>query len=161
MMSINKSVGSFPHPTIAPIIGKPTYETILPVHLFLSANAASVQLHLGNGRLGLFFLTVLPAVLKNPFPNPVCATLNPGPDAINTPGATGAQISTLSHSHIVASKLYKEYDATDKALKQLLIGAVDPMLFAVMRHRHIGFANVTIPQFLTHLYNTYAMIKDL
>merc|ERR1740124_477275 len=64
MMSINKSVGSFPHPTIAPIIGKPTYETILPVHLFLSANAASVQLHLGNGRLGLFFLTVLPAVLK-------------------------------------------------------------------------------------------------
>lgn len=34
------------------------------------------------------------------------------------------------------------------------------MFLAAMRHRHISFVNVTTLQLLTHLYDTYAMIKD-
>ena len=110
-----------------------------------------MQLHLGNGRLDLLFLTVLPAVFNTLSQIQVVPPPNPGPDAIIPPGATAAQISVLRHSHTVASKLYKEYDATDKALRQLLIGAVYPMLFAAMRHHQIGFANVATLQLFTHV----------
>ena len=64
MPSTEKIVDSFPNPTIQPIIGKPTYESIRRVHLKLNANAASIQSHLGNGRLGLLALTVTPVVFN-------------------------------------------------------------------------------------------------
>ena len=60
--STDKIVESFPYPTIPPIIGQPGYDTIAEVHLQLNANAASVQSHLGDGALGLLYLTVTPAV---------------------------------------------------------------------------------------------------
>ena len=34
------------------------------------------------------------------------------------------------------------------------------MFVSAISHHHIGFANVTILQILTHLYDTYALIRD-
>jgi len=34
------------------------------------------------------------------------------------------------------------------------------MLLDAMRHCHIGFANVTTLQFLTHFYYSYTFVKD-
>ena len=59
---INKIVDGFPFPTIPPIVGTPTYNTIAEVNLKLNPNAASVQSNLGCGTLGLLQLTVSPAV---------------------------------------------------------------------------------------------------
>ena len=44
-----KIIESFPHPTILPIVGQSTYESIAEVHLKLNTNAASVYSHRGNG----------------------------------------------------------------------------------------------------------------
>ena len=60
--ALEKIVESFPHPTVTPIVGQPSYETIAELQLKLSTNAASIYSHRGNGRLGLLFLTVKPAV---------------------------------------------------------------------------------------------------
>ena len=117
MTSIDKIVDSFPHPTITPIIGKPTYEIIRPMHLFLNANAASVQWHLGNGRLDLLFLTVLPAVFNSLSHVPFVSPPHPGPDRTITYNATAAQILALRHSHAITAKLHRKYDSTSKALK--------------------------------------------
>ena len=62
MTSAEKIKDDFLHPTIDPIIGQPGYETIKPMHQNLNANAASIVSNLGNGRLGLLFLAVIPAV---------------------------------------------------------------------------------------------------
>ena len=62
MPDIDKIVEGFPHPTINPIMGIPTYESISEVHIKLNSNAASVHSELGNGTLGLPALTVTPAV---------------------------------------------------------------------------------------------------
>ena len=62
MTTIDKIKHAFPHPTIDPIVGQPGYENIKQMHLSINANAASIVSHLGNGRLGLLFLTVQPAV---------------------------------------------------------------------------------------------------
>ena len=59
------------------------------------------------------------------------------------------------------TKLVKQYDATDKALKQLLLSAVDDMFVRTLRHRHVGYANVTTLQLLTHLYSVYANINPV
>ena len=59
-ITAEKNLESFPHPTILPIIGQPTYETISSVHLQLNDDAESVHSHRGNGQLGLLYLTLQP-----------------------------------------------------------------------------------------------------
>ena len=118
---------SFPNPTISPIVGQPGYDTIAEVHLKLNANAASVQSHLGDGTLGLLYLTVTPAVYNTLSAIPFVPPPNPGSEPIIPPNSTGPVIVNIRYVHATATKLYKQYDATDKALKQLLLGVVDEM----------------------------------
>ena len=159
MSSQDEIVETFPCPTISLIIGQPNYEIVSEVHLYINANSGSVQSHLGNGALGLLFFTVLPAVYNTlnliQFTHPG----NPGSNPIIPSGSTGPQIADVCHQFSNAAKLYKQYNATDKALKQLLLGAVDDMFVRSLRNRHIRHTNVTTLQILTHLYTTYAKIK--
>jgi len=57
-----------------------------------------------------------------------------------------------------ATALYKEYNDTDKALKSLLISAVDDSYIRALKDKYIGYANVIMLQMLTHLYANYAKI---
>ena len=61
--SVEKIRDAFPFLSVEPIVGQPTYETIQLLHKKLNANAASIHSHLGNGKLGLLYLTVKPEVL--------------------------------------------------------------------------------------------------
>jgi hypothetical protein len=157
--SPDKIVESFPHPTLMPIVGQPTYETLSEIHLKLNTNAASIQSHLGNGLLGLLFLTVTPAVYNTQSAVVFTPPANPGPAVAIPQGSTGPQITDLRRQHDHAAALYKEYDATDKALKSLLLSAVDETYVRSLRDRFIGYANVTTLQMLTHLYTAYAKIS--
>ena len=56
--TIEKIVDGFPFPTILPIVGTPSYNTIAEVNLKLNSNFASIQSNLGCGTLGLIQLTV-------------------------------------------------------------------------------------------------------
>ena len=62
LSALDKVVELFPHPTVQPIVGQPSYETIAELELKLNTNAASVHSNRGDGKLGLLFLTVKPAV---------------------------------------------------------------------------------------------------
>ena len=156
----DKIVESFPHPTIMPIVGQPTYETLAEIHLKLNTNAASVHSNLGNGLLGLLFLPVSPAVYNTQSATPFIPPENPGPTADIPAHATGPQIAEIRRQAEAAATLYKEYDATDKALKSLLLSAVDETYVRSLRDRFIGYANVTTLQMLTHLYTAYANISE-
>ena len=63
-------------------------------------------------------------------------------------------------AHAAATHLLQQYDATDRALKQQLLGAVDDMFVSALADPHMGYANTTTLQILTHLYATYAQITD-
>ena len=63
-------------------------------------------------------------------------------------------------AHAAATCLFQQYDATDRALKQQLLGAVDNMFISALADPHVGYANTTTLQILTHLYATYAQITD-
>ena len=56
------------------------------------------------------------------------------------------------------TKLYREYDSTDKAIKSLLISAVDETYIRYLRDKYIGYDNITTLQMLTLLYTAYAKI---
>ena len=51
--ALDMIVDGFPFPTIPPIVGTQTYNTIAKVNFKLNSNAASVQSNLGCGTLGL------------------------------------------------------------------------------------------------------------
>ena len=85
--------------------------------------------------------------------------MNSGPDPIIPNDSTSPQIADIRLQFATATKLYKQYDTTKKALEQLLFGAVDAMFFRSLKNRHIRYANVTTLKTLTYLYTTCAKIK--
>ena len=159
--SIDKILEAMPHSSIPPIIGQPTYSSIHEIHQFLSSNAASIQSNLGCGTLGLIYLTLLPTVYAT-----LSATLfvpppNPGATATIPSTATALQTSSIRRAHDDSQEVFKEYDNTDKALKKLLISAVDDVFLRAIRACYVGYANITTCQMLTHLYTTYANITPV
>jgi hypothetical protein len=157
--TIDSIVTGFPFPTILPIVGEPNYDSIAALHRQLNANAASIQSHLGNGLLGLLYLTVSPAVYATLSATPFVAPINPGPTPDIPVGSTNAQISNIRFTFNADTLIFRNYDMADKALKQLLLGAVDDMFVRSLQTKYIGYLNVSTRQLLDHLYRQYAQIS--
>ena len=158
--SVEKIIQTFPHPTLSPILGQPAYASISALHLKLNTNAASVPSHLGNGQLGLLFLTVSPAVYNTQSAIEFVPPENPGQEVLIPENSTAAQITSIHRLHDIAAKHFAEYTATDKALKTLLLSAIDETYVRALRDRYIGYANVTTLTLITHLYTAYARISQ-
>ena len=58
------------------------------------------------------------------------------------------------------TKLYCEYDSTDKPLKSLLIAAVNETYIRSLHDKYTSYANITTLQMLMHLYSAYAKITE-
>ena len=161
MMSttVNNIVEGFPFPTFARIDGQSTHTKIDEVHCYLNANASSVQSDLGVGSHGHLAPTILLAILDTLSATPFVIPLNPGLIPEITDGSTAAQIESLRFDHATATKLFSKYDNTDKALKQQLVGAIDPLYFKAIRNKYVGFGAQTCLIMLQHLYTNYAKIS--
>ena len=149
----------FPHPLLPPIIGIPTYESIAELHIQLNANAASVQSNLGDGQLGLLPLTVSPAVYNTLSAIPFIAPVNPGTTPNIPAGTTAAVASRLVRQFSYDTKIFREYNATDHALKQQIIGCINRIYLRTLSHPVTGFANITTRHMLQHLYRSYGRIN--
>ena len=114
--AIDKIVDGFPFPTIPPIVGTLTYNTIAKVNLKLNSNSASVQFNRGCGTLGLIQLTVSLAVYNTLLSIPFIVPVNPVSVPIIPANSTGAQITELCYAFDTASALFNKYDRTNKAL---------------------------------------------
>jgi hypothetical protein len=112
--NVDSIVNGFPHPTIPPIMGIPTYATIAEVNLKLNANTASVKSALSNEALGLLALTVSLAVYATLSDVPFVVPINPGPQPDIPVGATGPQIAAITCAHNEDLRIWQEYMATDK-----------------------------------------------
>ena len=159
MSTADKIIERFPHPTIPPIVGQPAFDTLQALKLLLSTNAASIVSHLGSGTLGLLWLTVSDLVYNTLSPTPFVPPPNPGPIPIIPANSTGVVVTSLTDTHNREAKLFHEYNNTDTALKQLLLGAVDDMFTRALKNRYIGYANVSTKELLAHLFTTYGQIN--
>ena len=156
--TVDKIVENFPFPTILPIVGEPNYETIAQVHFKLNENSASIQSNLGDGQLGILFLTVSPAVYSTLYATDFVPLVNPGATAIITTGATTAVIANGRQSFTDATALFKKYKSANKALKQMILGAVDEMFVRSLQTKYVGYLNASKRDILKHIYSDYARI---
>jgi hypothetical protein len=159
MSSSGNILKGFPHPTITPVIGIPTYKSIAEINLKLNANAASVHSNLGDGTHGLLALTIDPAVYNTISPDPFLPPVNPGANPILPDGATAAFISKLTQQHAASLRIWKEYLSTDKTLQQQLLAAIDDIYYRSLCNRITGYANVTTLTILHYLYDSYGNIS--
>ena len=83
---------------------------------------------------------------------------NPGIEANLPINATRAAITDLRYAYEEDTKNFNINVNTGKALKQLLLGAVDEMYVRFLRHKYIGYSNVSTRGLLDHLYAAYADI---
>jgi hypothetical protein len=154
----SKITDNFPHKTITPIIGQPTYESIKELHLKLNENAVKVHSHLGNGLLGFLGVTVTPAVYDTLSNAPFVVPANPGVAPVFPAGATGPQIANIRIIFAEALRSFKKYNDVSNAISALIISAVDPVYLAALRLPYVGFGTRTPLQLLAHLYANYAKI---
>ena len=129
------------------------------MHFKLNANSALVQSNLGDGHLGLLYLTVSPAVYNTLSDTVFVSPVNPGAAAIITSGATAAVIANEHRSFSDATALFKQYDSANKYLKQMLLGAVNKMFVRSLQTKYAGYLNVSTRDILNHLYFEYACIS--
>ena len=116
MKDIKRIVEVFPHPTIIPIIGIPTYKTLAEVNLQLNSNTASVHLELVNGQLGLLELAVTAPVYLTLADVSFFPPVNPL-QVVIPPRFVRTTIAALQTSHSKKTSKWKEYLAVDNALK--------------------------------------------
>ena len=118
---------------MTPTIGISSYESVVEVHIKLNSNAASVHSELGNDTLGIFVLTVAPAVYYNLAGIPFITPLKPGQIFVIPLGSTGPTLTALDAAHKIQGHIWKEYLAVDKALKQQLLGCVNEMYYRMLQ----------------------------
>jgi hypothetical protein len=140
-----QKLNGFPHPTIVPINGIPTYKSMAEItHQLTSANAASVQSKLGDhGPLGLLHLTVSSAEYNTLSALALVPATNPVAESVIPRRSTLPQSSAIIQQYTNNISLFKEYLATDKALKQQVKGAINTMHLRTLGHCNTRFANIT------------------
>jgi hypothetical protein len=76
---------------------------------------------------GLLALTINPAVFSTLSAVQFIVSANPGAQPLFPAGATAAQLNAITCQHKENHCIWKEYLATNKALKQQLLAAVNEM----------------------------------
>ena len=143
MSSTEKIIDSFPHKTLTVIVGAPALESISVAHLELNTCAASVHSHRGNGKLGLLDLTMQPDVLDALSSVKFVPPTNPGQHPTIPDKVTAPQITNIRRVHKEQFDEHLQCDQVGKALKSLLITAVDEACIRCLRNKHVGCAQVT------------------
>ena len=156
--SIDYKETLFPKPELTKIRGEPTFETLDLLIRELKANARSVHSNLGGGAFGHLGLVVSPptyALLCNtPFDRPVF----PGTAPVIPPNATQHMSNTLTSQFKESLRVYHEVENVDKALKQQLIAAVEPMYLEPMKDRTSDTIVRPLYEVLEYLFDQYGRI---
>ena len=161
-ITVDNVLSTFPYPTITPINGVPSFETINNMFNDLKANAATNQTENGSGQFGFLGIMVSATVYATLSNQPFIVPPNPGPTALPPAGhPSAAQITANIRQHTENLRLFRQYNTVSQALKRQIIEAVDDMYLRALRNRHTGYAAVTPLQLLTHLYRTYGQITPM
>ena len=116
----------------------------------LNVNSSSVHSDGGDGMNGLLILTVSTTTYCTVSTTAFVIPINPGVSPTIPRNAQEIEINELNRHHQRQIYVWREFVATDKALKQLLLTAVDEIFIRALRHRITGYANVTTKK----CYNT-------
>ena len=83
----------------------------------------------------VFFYIVLPAVYATLSKIAFVLPVNPGTEPSIPNVTTGAAIAELRYRHTEATKIFTDYENTDKALCQLLLASTYELFVQYLRHK--------------------------
>ena len=141
------------------ILSIQSYETIANVHKMKNANASSVQNNLGGRLHGHLALNITPAVSNRILAIPYDITTGRVENLIIPSIAMGPQIASILLAYEYAVKYFINNDNTNKALKQQLVGSVEPIYLKAIHSKYVGFGTQTCLYMLAHIYNNYTAIS--
>ena len=158
--SVNYRETHFEFPTLTPIHGEPTINTLILLRKQLKSNANSVPSNLGGGgtfgHLGL----VIPPNCYNLISNmPFVCPNHPGPLVI-PPGTAQHAAATVRNQHAEQMCVFKEVNAVDQALIQQIIQAVEPDFLSALRHHTTNSINMPVFNVLDYLGNKYGNVTE-
>lgn len=150
---------SFPHPTLTPIIGKPTPQAIRSLTLELLANAMSVRSLRGGGQMGHAACVLHGDVYTAEAGQPFIIPLHPGDMPVHGANASNAQIHSADQVYSYRLEEYKTYHSTDSKLKAGILEAIEEDYLIALKDSRFGFARVNTRGIMTYLNLTYGKIK--
>lgn len=156
--TIDSLMESFPYPTIPPIQGRPTHQSLYELKKLLYENAASVPSELGGGGHGHLGIPMSAAAYNAVTGAPFNPPNNPGPLPQIPQGATQHVILATERAHKEELRIFQLARNVDAALKQQIQNAVPRMYIKALANRHTGFMGVSTRQILQHLTATYGIL---
>jgi len=134
LRSVNYRETHFEFPTLTPIRGEQTADSLIILRNQLKANARSVPSNLRGGTLGHLGLVLSPtnyALISNvPFVRPT----HPGPLTIPH-GASRNMATNMRDHHMEQLSVFIEANDVDQALIQQIVQAIEPEFLTAIRNR--------------------------
>ena len=159
LRSANFMETHFNFPTLTPIRGEPTADTLIALRKQLKANAKTVPSNLGGGTLGHLGLVIPPArygLLSNvPFARPT----HPGPLVI-PPGTAQHAAATMRDLHQEQLRVFMEVNVVDQALKQQISQAIEPDYLNALCDLTSNSITAPVFEVLDFLGNTYGKVTE-
>ena len=157
--SVNYRETHFKFPTLTPICGEPTADTLILLRKQLKSNAKSVPSNLGGGNFGHLGLVIPPnrynLISNAPFIRPN----HPGPLVI-PPGTAQHAASTMRDLHAEQMRVFKEVNVVDQALIQQINQAVEHDFLSALSDRTTNSINMPVYDVLYYLGNTYGNVTE-
>jgi len=148
----------FPHPTLTPLVGKPTNSTLKKLKKQIYANARAVHSTRGggtNGHLACVMTTQSYFQRANVvFEVPT----HPGDKPMHTVGMTGNQITETNRQYAHDLSEFRIYTNTAEALKKQILKAIPDTYITILEDDEFGYADVTSTDMLVHLNRSYGEI---
>ena len=144
--------------TLPVIADEPNFEIIRKWHNMLKANAMKVHTSLFGGKHGYLALLISPEdyalvstaeVVRPAYPEPLVIPIN----------TTQHMVMTMKDTHKEAIRLFREINAVEAALQQMLVEAIDPIYIEAIRDRATNSINLPIFDVIQYLYDTYGDIR--
>lgn len=142
---------NFPHPTLTPITGKPSAHSLLRLKRELTANAISVPSNCGHLILLMDAQDYLLVSNGNVFDVPN----HPGNAPTHANNASTAAIHAADTAYNRELAEFRIFTATQNALKQQILTAVEEPYYDALMDPVYGYADVTPRELLNHLMDTY------
>ena len=160
-LNADQLLAVFPHPILTKIVGEPTLDSITLQQSEHNGNFASIKSNLVDGLTGLMVISMKPATFATIRPDPFTIPTNPGPvpDPIAIAAASSAtKISDIYKAYALQSKIYFEFIKAKRISVKLALDLMAKIYYKALKHKHTGYAKVTLRQLLDHLVTTYSDI---
>jgi hypothetical protein len=152
------TIAPFPHPVLTRVSGRPNYASLNLLRSELNANAMAIHSARGGGKLGHLALLMTDADYLALSGSPFDLPPHPGTTPTVIAPVNAASIKEATRVHLELRKEHEVVNYVTNGLRCQLLAAVEPRFVSELKDTSIGFANITLLQFLTHLFTNFGTI---